>query len=170
MKTIKVIGAGVLLGAVLVTSACGGESDVDKRVKELSGLTHTQFSKKLNAFCTESDSVEDKAKEAAVQRAFDAEDYAKAADLIQEQIDTAKPHMEKVHQIEPPAEDKAAFDKWIKSVDDAIAAYEPFVEALRSDGGPEFTTMMALGSKVEEITKRGNTALTSLDAPACVDA
>ena len=170
MKTIKVIGAGVLLGAVLVTSACGGESDVDKRVKELSGLTHTQFSKKLDDICSEDDSAEDKANEAAVQRAFEAEDYGKAADLIQEQLSEAKPVMEKLHEIEPPAEDKASFDKWLDSLDDAITAYEPFVEALRSDGGPEFTTMMALGSKVEEITKRGNTALTSLDAPACVDA
>ena len=31
--------------------------------------------------------------------------------------------MEKIHQIEPPAEDNAAFDTWLKSVDDARRRY-----------------------------------------------
>lgn len=62
-----------------------------------------------------------------------------------------------------------ATDAYLDTIDSAIAAYEPFIEALRSEDGPEFTTLMAMAEQVEKITKRGNAAVAELDAPACVD-
>jgi hypothetical protein len=93
-KMVKGVGAGVLLGAVLITSACGGQSQADKRVQELSGLTHAQFVTKLNKFCAEGDSAEDKAMEREWTRALEAEDYRHAADLLDDAVAEAEGKLE----------------------------------------------------------------------------
>ena len=166
----KKVAAGVLLGGVLVTSACGGQSEADKRVKELSGLTHTQFVSQLDKFCATDDSAEEKARQREIQRAFMAEDYGKVADLLDEQLEEIRPHMSKLREIEPPAADSASFDRWMDTLDASISAYEPFVEALRSEDGPEFTTLMAMSEKVDQLRERSNAAIDEIGATECIEA
>jgi hypothetical protein len=165
--------AALAMGAVLVAgvTACGsGESVADTRVKELSGLTHAEFVAKLDKFCAMGDSAEDKAKQREVQRAFTAEDYGKAADLMDEQLADMREVTDKFRQIEPPAEDAAAFNGYVSGVDQAINDYvEPLIEAMRSEGGPEFTTLMAIGEQADKGTERSNRFARAIGATECVE-
>jgi hypothetical protein len=169
-KMVKGAGAGVLLGAVLITSACGGQSQADKRVQELSGLTHTQFVTKLDNFCAEGDGKDDKAKQRELERAFEAEDYRHAADLLDDALGEAEDKLDKFREIEPPATDRASFTAYGDAVEDGVVALDTFVDALRSDDGPEFTTMIALGEKLDGVKKRTNAAVEEIGATECVDA
>jgi hypothetical protein len=122
------------------------------------GLTHAQFVAKLDQLC-QAANVKAAVADAAFQKAAAAGDYAKAADIVQQEITANQPYIVKAQQLTAPAEDSAAFASFVQSIQQLQGSLEKIAGALRAHNLQEVVQLAKVGQQERDARTKAATEL-----------
>jgi hypothetical protein len=163
----KAIGTVLVLGALVPLAACGGGAGNEDAEKLDKATTHAEFVKELKSVCDDHDGA-DSEWERDYDRAMERGDYADAAVSLDKLEPRAQEVVENYRDIDPPAEDKAAFGRYVDGVEMVSHMIPDIADALRDTAELDFAQMTLLASRMDDAEKKVNGAARELGvAPAC---
>lgn len=162
----------VALLAGVVLCGCGDDKTPEQTASSptatpertaTAGVTHDEFVEDLNRTCSGDKRRLDELND-QLSRDADAGNYEGAADALQALTSLAEPHWEQQRQLEPPAEDQAAFTEYMDAQQQFQGLMRRYIRALRTHDDDALESMAPL---VEDTGNERLRAAIKLGADDC---
>ena len=152
--------AGVLTSGALVlaVSGCGGDSSQQEAGQE--------FVAQANSVCAEFEAFSS-GQEELFREQVSSGDFEQAATTFEEYGEELDRSIAEISDLERPAGDRAAIDRFIESSEELTGLVSGVVEALR---GSDTATLISVGTRLQQIQKKADRAAREIGLDECADA